>query len=125
MQVGEHDVAVSVLLLGRRVPRVLDVEDCPQILGHEVGFEGGAVVALQVLQEAEEEGVDGHLVDVEEDVGDEVSADDDDDDGHKVVVEVRRVNVSQPTYLRRGSKYLAQERLIWYRVFRFSISFPS
>jgi len=97
MQVSECDVAVSVLLLGRRAPRVLDVENGPQILGHEVGFEGGAVVALQVLQEAEEEGVDGHLVDVEEDVGDEISPDDDDDDRHEVVVEVRRVDVSQPT----------------------------
>ena len=113
MQVSERDVAVSVLLLGRRASRVLDVEDGPQILWHEVGFEGGAVVALQVLQEAEEEGVDGHLVDVEEDVGDEVSPDDDDYDGHEVVVEVRRVDVSQPTYYMlkkaRFFKYLDQD----------------
>ena len=104
MQIGDRDVAVSVLLFGRRTPRVFDVEDGPQILGHVVGFEGSAVVPLQVLQEAEEEGVDGHLVDVEEHVGDEVGADDDDDDWHKVVVEIRRVDVSQSAYQLSGQK---------------------
>ena len=93
---------MSVLLFGRRTPRVFDVEDGPQILGHVVGLQGSAVVSLQILQEAEEKGIDGHLVDVEEDVGDEVGADDDDDDGHKVVVEIRRVNVSQSTYQSSG-----------------------
>ncbi len=46
-----------------------------------------AVVALAVLGEAEEDGVDSHLVDVEEDIRDEESeeADDEHDDG--VVVE--------------------------------------
>ena len=100
--IGNRDVAVSVLFLGRRAPRVFDVEDGPQILGHEVGFEGRAVVPLQVLQEAQEEGVDGHLVDVEEHVGDEVGADDDNDDGDEVVVEIRRVNRCDSTYQLRG-----------------------
>ena len=95
---------MSVLLFGRRTPRVFDVEDGPQILGHVVGLQGSAVVSLQILQEAEEKGIDGHLVDVEEDVGDEVGADDDDDDGHKVVVEIRRVNVSQSTYQSSGQR---------------------
>ena len=95
---------MSVLLFGRRTPRVFDVQDGPQILGHVVGLQGSAVVSLQILQEAEEKGIDGHLVDVEEDVGDEVGADDDDDDGHKVVVEIRRVNVSQSTYQSSGQR---------------------
>ena len=95
---------MSVLLFGRRTPRVFDVEDGPQILGHVVGLQGSAVVSLQILQEAEEKGIDGHLVDVEEDVGDEVGADDDDDDGYKIIVEIRRVNVSQSTYQSSGQR---------------------
>ena len=95
---------MSVLLFGRRTPRVFDVEDGPQILGHVVGLQGSAVVSLQILQEAEEKGIDGHLVDVEEDVGDEVGADDDNDDGDEVVVEIRRVNVSQSTYQSSGQR---------------------
>ena len=47
---------------------------------HEVGPGGRAVVALQVLQEAEEQRVHGHLVHAEEAAGDEVRADHDDDD---------------------------------------------
>ena len=99
LKVGDREVAAapSVHLPGRRTPRVLDVEDLSQVLGHVVGLEGRAVVALQVLEEAEEQRVHRHLVHVEEDVRDEVSADHDDYDGHEVVVEVRRVDVGQAT----------------------------
>ena len=100
---------MSVLLFGCRTPRVFDVQDGPQVLGHVVGLQGSAVVSLQVLQEAEEEGVDGHLVDVEEHVGDEVGADDDDDDGYKIIIEIRRVNVSQSTYKLSGEKKPARD----------------
>ena len=65
----------------------------PHSLWHEVGPLLRPVVPLHVLQEAKEDGVDGHLVDVEEDVGDGVGAEDDHQDGEEVVVEVAIVAV--------------------------------
>ena len=57
-----------------------------------------AALAATDLKEAEEDGVDGHLVHVEEDVGDEVGAQDDQDDREEVVVQISRPSeVSQAT----------------------------
>ena len=52
-------------------PRVgvvpLHVAECePQLPGHDVGPAGGAVIPLQVLQVAEEDGVDSRAVDREQ-----------------------------------------------------------
>ncbi len=54
--------------------------DLLEALAHEVRPRRCAIVALHVLQEAEEQSVDGHGVDAEERRGDEVRAHADDDD---------------------------------------------
>lgn len=55
---------------------------------HEVGSLLGAVVPLQVFQEAQEQSIDRHFVDAEEGRGDKVSPEHDHDDGRGQEVQV-------------------------------------
>ena len=61
-------------------------QDLLQVLAHVVGPLPRPVVPLQVLEEAEEQSVHGHLVDAEEHVGDEVGAHGDEYHRYEVVV---------------------------------------
>ena len=63
------------------------------ILWHEIGFFLWAIIYLWVLEEAEEEGVDGHLVDGEEAGGDEVGGGGDDQGGQQRVVQARDLDL--------------------------------
>jgi len=58
-----------------------------QSLRHEEGSLAGAVVALEVLEEAQKERVDGHVINAEESVGDEIRPNDDHHDRREDVVQ--------------------------------------
>ena len=62
-------------------------QDLLQLLGHVVRFLRRAVVPLQVLQEAEEECVHGHVVDTKEGTGDDVTTYHNEDNRSDRVVE--------------------------------------
>lgn len=70
---------------------VLLAEDVHKVLAHEVFPLLGPVVPLAVLQEAEEEGVDSHGIDVKEGAGYEEGGNGDDDDRGEVVVHLGKV----------------------------------
>ena len=62
-------------------------QDLLQLLGHVVRFLRGPVVPLQVLQEAEEECVNRHVVDSEEGAGNDVTTHHNEDNRGDGVVE--------------------------------------
>lgn len=63
------------------------VEDFHEVFGHKVRLLQRPIMALQVLQEAEEECVDTHVVHAEESVSYEVAAEHHRNNWHPVVVE--------------------------------------
>lgn len=70
------------------------VEDLHEAFGHIVRFLQSSIVTLQVLQEAEEECVDTHVVDTEEAVSYEVAAEHHRNNRHPVVVEGFRAEIA-------------------------------
>lgn len=63
------------------------VEDLHEVFGHKVRLLQRSIVTLQILQEAEEERIDTHVVHTEESVGYEVASKHHRNNWHPVVVE--------------------------------------
>ena len=61
-----------------------------EFVRHEVRFLRGALIALEILEETEENRIDSHFVDLEKDVCDEVGSKGHEDDWYEGVVEVQR-----------------------------------
>ena len=65
------------------------MQDFHKIFAHVIRFFGGSVVSLAVLQETEEDGIDGHRVYRKESGRDEEGRDRDYDDWCKIIIHDR------------------------------------